>query len=206
MKIDFQKIADSSPDGVLVVSPAGAIVYLNAETERILGYSRSELLGQSVEILVPERFRGIHAKLRECYIGNPSNRPMGRSSGIVARRRDGSELPVDVCLSPMGNHNVIATFRDITDSLRGEEELRQIAHDLGKTIAECDLKTNILDAVIDGIEEAADKAGVEVFVIADGSAKLLPGVPRPFFACCFRIASRCASSRAQCVSLPMSMR
>lgn len=121
----FEKLFEFSPDAVLVTDQTGSIVRANIQTEQMFGYARQELIGQPVEILVPKRFRSIHPKHRTDYAAQPHIRPMGAGLDLYGRRKDGSEFPVDIMLSPLtlnGESLVLAVVRDITRHKHAEQE------------------------------------------------------------------------------------
>ncbi len=89
------------PLGLLVVDPGACIVFVNEYVEQMLGYDRGELLGQPVEMLVPERSRIEHADMRRVFAGAPRVRPMGTGRDLLALCRDGSEIPVEIGLKPI---------------------------------------------------------------------------------------------------------
>jgi PAS domain S-box-containing protein len=97
----FRQLLDAAPDAMVVVDPAGKIVLVNAQTERIFEYSREELVGQPLELLVPEPFRERHAGHRAGFHGEPRVRPMGAVLELFARRKNGMEFPVEISLSPL---------------------------------------------------------------------------------------------------------
>jgi PAS domain S-box-containing protein len=100
---------------------------VNAQAERMLGYRRNELVGQAVEILLPERFVGGHVEHRTGYMDAPRTRPMGAGVDLYARRKDGTEVPVDIMLSPLRTERgeiALAVVRDITERRRAEEKFR----------------------------------------------------------------------------------
>ncbi len=124
----FEKLFESSPDAILVSDPDGRITEANAQVEELFGYSRAELLGQRVEVLIPERFRHAHLGHRKDYGAQPRMRPMGAGLELFGRRKDGSEFPVDIMLSPVempGGRVVLSVIRDISEKKRAEEALRQ---------------------------------------------------------------------------------
>ena len=124
----FEKLFESSPDAILVSDPDGQITEANAQVEKLFGYSRAELLGQRVELLIPERFRQAHLGHRKDYGAQPRMRPMGAGLELFGRRKDGSEFPVDIMLSPVempGGRVVLSVIRDISEKKRAEEALRQ---------------------------------------------------------------------------------
>lgn len=122
-----------APDTIVVVDGEGKIIRVNAQMQKMFGYERDELTGQSIEILLPERFQGRHAEYRAHYISEPHTRPMGAGLELFGKRKDGSEFPVDIMLSPMNSEDgriVIAVVRDITRRSQAEEALQRYAKDL----------------------------------------------------------------------------
>ena len=111
------EMVEAMPDGVVIVDQLGAMMLVNREMERLLGYSRDEMLGNSVEVLLPEELRSVHVEHRVAYQEAPHRRAMGRGLQLVARRADGSLFPVEISLAPAqlaGQRVVIATVRDVT--------------------------------------------------------------------------------------------
>ncbi len=112
---------------MVVVDLEGLIVLVNAQTERLFGYERAELLGKPVEVLVPQRFHAGHVGHRNDYIGDPHIRPMGIGMELFGRRKDGSEFPVGIMLSPLkiaSRKLVVSAIRDITDRKQFEKQLQ----------------------------------------------------------------------------------
>ncbi|MBI1762496.1 MAG: PAS domain S-box protein [Acidobacteria bacterium] len=123
-------IFEHAPDTMVVVGGSGRIERVNAQVERMFGYAPDELLGQPVETLLPERFRARHVMHRADYVTDPHLRPMGLELVLYGRRKDGSEFPVEIMLSPVeaeSHHLVIAVIRDITRRQGAEEALRDYA-------------------------------------------------------------------------------
>jgi PAS domain S-box-containing protein len=114
----FEAVFHAAPDAILIVDRSGRIVLVNEQTERIFGYQRAELLGESIELLVPERHRARHVGERNAYNRQPRTRPMGSGLELSGRRKDGTEVPVEISLSPVGSassQRVIAVVRDVTE-------------------------------------------------------------------------------------------
>ncbi len=117
-------LLEVSPDALVLVDSAGRIASVNSQTEALFGYPRSELEGAALEALLPERFRAAHLLHREQYATSPRTRPMGAGLALYGRRKDGSEFPVDISLSPLlfdGSLHVLGAVRDITVRRRLEE-------------------------------------------------------------------------------------
>jgi protein-histidine pros-kinase len=121
-------LLEAAPDAIIVVDRDGRILLVNGQTERLFGYSRAELLGLAVEVLVPARLAGGHPEHRRRYVADPHLRPMGAGLDLLGRRKDGTEFPVEISLSPLRTeHGLLVTsaVRDITDRKRLEENIRE---------------------------------------------------------------------------------
>jgi PAS domain S-box-containing protein len=121
-------VVDRAPDGVLLVDPGGRIAFANAHTQILFGYPPEELVGKTVEFLVPERFRGRHIGHQAAFHARPSTRAMGSGLELSALRSDGTELPVEISLSPISTENgmyVTAIVRDVSERKAIEEDRRR---------------------------------------------------------------------------------
>lgn len=146
----FKELVEMAPDTILMVDGSGVIRFANSRTHDLLGYSPAELLGKPIEVLVPERLAERHVAHRENYAKHPQRRPMGIGLDLIARRKDGTEVPVDISLSPVetdaGLH-VIAFVRDISERKRAMEELARRNSELKLAQQVSALKDHVLSTV-----------------------------------------------------------
>jgi len=122
----FRSLFEFSPDAIIVTDRDGKISEVNGQVRQFFGYEPSELRGRPVEILIPDRFRKSHPAHRAQYAGEPHARPMGAGLELFGRRKDGSEFPADIMLSPVeidSGKVVLAVVRDLSEKVRAEEEL-----------------------------------------------------------------------------------
>jgi PAS domain S-box-containing protein len=119
----FHIAVEAAPSGMIMADKEGRIVLVNAHAERLFGYSREELIGRPVDMLVPERLRAKHLSFRSGYVHQPSARPMGAGRYLLALRKDGSEVPVEIGLSPIKTAQgvmVLSAIVDITERVRSD--------------------------------------------------------------------------------------
>jgi PAS domain S-box-containing protein len=118
-------LLEAAPDAIIAVDREGRIAVVNAQTVRMFGYERAELLGRSIDLLVPERFRDRHPGHRQAYLRDLRPRPMGAGVPLTARRRDGSEFPAEISLSALASGGlVVAAVRDVSDRIRREAKFQ----------------------------------------------------------------------------------
>lgn len=135
---DLGGLLEAAPDAMVVIDADGVIQLVNAQTEIVFGFAREELLGQHVEILVPAALRELHVRHRADYVGEPHVRAMGSGLDLRARRKDGSEFPVEISLAPLHTeHGILisAAVRDISERLRLQEENDRIKDEFFATVS-----------------------------------------------------------------------
>jgi PAS domain S-box-containing protein len=124
----FRGLVEAAPDAMVILRADKTISLVNRQLERMFGYEREELLGETIEILVPDRFRGAHVQHRDRYFAEPRTRPMGAGLELYGRRKDGTEFPVEISLSPLQTEQgplVTAAIRDITERKLAELERKR---------------------------------------------------------------------------------
>jgi PAS domain S-box-containing protein len=124
----FMALLESAPDSMVIAADNGVILMINKQTELLFGYTRDEIIGKDVEILIPERYHKRHRREREAYTATPRTRPMGIGLELFGRRKDGTNFPVEVSLSPLqsdtpGKTMIIAAIRDVSAQKQASAEL-----------------------------------------------------------------------------------
>ncbi len=151
-------VVEAIPDAVAAVNQQGVIIQVNSQTENLFGYTRGELIGQRIEMLVPERQRPQHDQHRDEFHRQPKIRRMGSGLDLSGRRRDGSEVPVEISLSPVATADgivVLSVIRDISDRKRIEDELRRANEELDRRKSrELRESQNRLALIVDSSQDA----------------------------------------------------
>src|ERR1700674_5235866 len=152
-------LLETLPDAIVAVDRDGTIVQVNSQAQELFGYDRDELIGQKVEMLVPESYRRKHYHHRQNFAETPKTRRMGADLDLYGRRRNGSEFPVEISLSPVATENgttfVLSAIRDISDRKRISEELRRANEELHRrTVEQLGEYRSRLASIIDSSEDA----------------------------------------------------
>lgn len=170
----LRSLFEFSPDAILVIDEKGKITEANAQVDSFFGYSRAELIGKTVELLIPEKFRQEHPGHRKEYSAQPRVRAMGAGLELYARRRDGTEFPVDIMLGPIAGPEgafVLAVIRDLTQKKRDEEALRR--GELERRYLEEELQTDYRFEEIIGESRALKRVLKQVETVAREEATVL---------------------------------
>ena len=125
----FRQVVESAPNAMIMVDRKGKITLVNRQAESLFGYTREDLIGKTIEQLVPERFRGHHPGHRDSFFGDPKARSMGAGRDLFGLRKDGSEVPIEIGLNPIETQEgifTLASIIDITERKRAEERLRLV--------------------------------------------------------------------------------
>jgi|SRR5215813_4680890 len=137
----FRALLEAAPDAMVMVDTSGRITFVNAQTEALFQYNRSELIGRSIELLIPERYRGQHLQHRENYIKEPRVRPMGAGLDLFALRKDGREFPVEISLSPLKTEQgtvITAAIREVTERKLAEAQIKKLHDELERALHRAD--------------------------------------------------------------------
>lgn len=196
---EYRAVFEAAPDGIMIVDTDGVIRDLNPQTEAMFGFAREELLGETVEMLMPEVFRMAHREHRTRYSRNPHARPMGVGLELRAQRKDGTQFPVEISLSPWTHgdvRRVICSMRDITDrkrlqdfsegALRSVEEERQriareLHDDTAQRLATLMLRVRLLGLEVDPERRqlALEDLREQILQAAEGVKRIARGLRPP---------------------------
>jgi PAS domain S-box-containing protein len=179
----FRRVVEAAPSGIVMVNAYGTIEMVNAQIERLFEFSREELIGQAIEVLLPERFRSPHPKLRAEFFSELRSRPMGAGSDLFGRRRNGDEFEIEVGLSPFETEDgmmVLGAIEDVSRRVRLEAQLRQSQkmEAIGKVAAGVAHDFNNLLLALGGSIELLLEAAAEVPAAAEWGQVALRAVDR----------------------------
>jgi PAS domain S-box-containing protein len=166
-KANFQELLESIPDAIVIVAQDGQIVLVNEQSNRLFGYEPGELVGQSVECLLPERFRNLHLEHRLRYYADPRIRPLSSDLNLIARRKDGSEVHVEIALSPLqsnGGHWVNCVIRDITE--RNQRKVSEILREVTRALSRTLEHREVLQLILDQLALVVDYDGANVMLLS----------------------------------------
>lgn len=165
----FRRVLDAAPDAMLIVQPDGAIVQINAQTEKLFGYTQQELLGKPAELLVPERFRDSAAGNRSGYYARPGIGAPKRQKTLYGLRKDGSEFPVEISLNPLNTEDgaalVASSIRDVSERVRLQETQARQLLELAQAQDALKQQTTILQSILDSMGDGV--------IVADQTGKIL---------------------------------
>jgi PAS domain S-box-containing protein len=158
-------LLESAPDAMVIVNSDGKIVVVNSQTEILFGYTRQELIGQPVEMLLPAHLGRLHAKHRASFLAEPHVRPMGPEQELLGKRKNGTNFPVEISLSPLRTPQglfVTSAVRDITKRKHAEEQIQKLNAELGEALrraerlgATSDLATNMARDIENALNKLA---------------------------------------------------
>ena len=179
----LRALFEHSPDAIITSDPTGVISEVNSQTEKLFGYTRSELVGRTIETLVPDRFRQSHPSRRRDYNSHPRSRPMGAGLELFGRRKDGTEIPVDIMLAVVETaegRTVISTVRDLSEKKKAEEAIgraeqqrRYLEEELRVDFQEIIGENSTLKEVLKQVETVAPQDATVLVLGETGTGKEL---------------------------------
>jgi PAS domain S-box-containing protein len=181
----FQLVVESAPNGFVMIDQAGRMVLVNSQTEKMFGYTRDELLGQPVEMLVPERFRKQHAQYRSGFFANPKARAMGMGRDLFGQRKDGSKFPVEIGLNPIETADgcfVLSAIVDITQRQQAEERFRRAVESAmhGKVVIDQHGRALLVDSRGERADPDGPPTDLTAYLVAPDFRALFEAAPGLF--------------------------
>ena len=165
----FRTLLESAPDAMVIIDTSGEIIMVNRRTEELFGYSREEMAGQPIEVLMPLRFREHHPERVRSFFANPSARPMGSGLELFGCTKKGQEFPIEISLSPIETETgalVASSLRDISERKQAEEELKALNENVEKQ-RRTEIALNRLSELLRSEQEMGSLASVIVHELAD---------------------------------------
>jgi PAS domain S-box-containing protein len=161
----FRRVVESAPNAIILVGGGGLITMVNSQTEKLFGYSREELVGGPIELLVPERFRAGHPMQRDSFFARPSVRSMGAGRDLYGRRKDGREFPVEIGLNPIHSDEgplVLASVIDITERKRADADMRGMLDELQQMVSTLSVATSDILAAASQVASGSSETATAV--------------------------------------------
>ena len=178
----FRAVLEAAPDALLMCNRNGEVVLTNSQIEKIFGHSPEELRGRSFAVLLPERLRALHSDHVEGFFCNPAQRPMGASKRLSGLRKDGTEIPVEISLSPLQTDEglaALAAIRDVSERRRNEEEREQLIEELKQAVEKVKLLSGLL-SICASCKRIRDEQGhwesLEIYIRDRSSANFTHGI------------------------------
>lgn len=177
-----QEILEATPDAMIITNKEGQIIFANTQTEKVFGYEKNELLGKSVEILIPEPYRGRHPKNRQNYFKAPRTRPMGIGKELYGQRKNNEIFSVEISLSPLKTKEgmlALAAIRDITERKKAEKEINELSQSLLITARHAGM-AEVANSTLHNIGNILNSINISIGIISDNSkqSNLVKGLKR----------------------------